>query len=319
MNATTSHEMPPTGWIPSLPAADGAAVVHLSLACADHPWRAAWWRWSARLAARVRGHRLQLRRAAHYVAHARAPESLQRQWQALFAIGTRRDGDAPCAWLCTQPAIWQVHARLLGDLGVDLRRVLHLRQQSWHPHGVAACHQAQDQRLDCRLARSVRLTAASALLVVKTGFTDGAGRLVALVEDSYVVGHLPVADAAQAGDDAVWRRAIVRLRHRPPSLAAGEPGSRSTRLLVEPAAARRFQQIAGALAGATAARPAAVQGVHLRSLVACELSRWGIAASRLSITFLARVGPGRELVLVQRDEKFELVDAKGRLVAFGRY
>lgn len=315
MSTTTRPSLLSTAWAPSLPAPGSGAVVHVVLADPSR-WQAAWQRWRSRL----HGHRLHLQRAAHYAAHARLPESLHGDWQALFTHRARRDGDAPCAWLPAQAALSRVHARLLADLGVDRRHLRHLRQQTWYPAGVTACLSAQDQRLDCRLVRSVRITPTSVLLVVKTAFVDGASTLVALVEDSYVVRRLPPADAAQAGDDAVLRRAIARLRQRAPALDAAEAGARSVRLLADAAAARAFTRLAGELCGGQRSGAAArLQGVHLRGLVARELSRFGLAVSRLSITFVAHVPPGQPLCLVQCEERYEVTDAASRLVAFGRF
>jgi hypothetical protein len=56
----------------------------------------------------------------------------------------------------------------------------------------------------------------------------------------------------------------------------------------------------------------------LRHLVARELAEWEVDPGRLQISFLAGVAPGQMLQLLLQGRSLELVDRRGRLVAFGR-
>lgn len=320
MTATTTLLSSP--WAASAPAASRLEAAPMQLVPADPAdgWRYAWQQWRSLLGGVLRGHRLRPQQARAYRATLRIDEATRSRWHDFFGHAARRSEDAPCSFLYGQSAATLLAARLCADVGVKPQHVLHLRHQSWHPHGAEACTSAPQPQLHCRLKRAVRIAHAAVMLVVETEYSDTLGRIVALVEDSYVVRRLDVAEVVNAENDAVLRRAVGALRRREAELPAHATGAFSTTWTVTAAQLHGYARLAGDI-DATRTLPLAgralVQGAHLRHLVACELSRRGVDAPRLAITFVRKVRAGRALQFVLHDERFEICDHAGRLVAFG--
>lgn len=330
MHATT-QELLSTAWFaagpPTVPFVDRAPA-QLALPAVGDRWHYGLRRWGHAIGSLFGGHRLQPQKADRYIAIFRLSDPLRQRWQACFTHSARRSDDAPCAYLYSQGTASMVYLRAFADLGVNPRHLLHLRHQTWYPLGVATYDAATTQRLETRLKRATRIGHDSVLLVLETDIADGAARIVARVEDSFVVRKLEIADVVQAGNDAVLRRAISRLRRRGAEIDDGVPGARRVQWQIDARSCREFDGIAGdldRLHGARAGWPLfggrrrpQLQCAQLRNLVARELSRWGLAVSRLSITFVGRAYAGQALRLVNLDERFEVCDDGGRLIAFGR-
>lgn len=320
MTATTSLLSSP--WSPSAPAASRLEAAPMQLVPVDPAdgWRYAWQQWRSVLGGVLQGHRLRPRRARAYRTTLRIDEATRGRWHDFFGHAGRRSADAPCSFLYGQGMGTLVAMRLFADVGVKPQHVLHLRHQSWHPHGATACTVVPQPQLQCRLKRAVRVAHAAAVLVVETEYIDTLGRIVALVEDSYIVRRLDIAEVVNAENDAVLRRAVGALRRREAELSPQAQGASSATWTVTAAQLRGYARLAGDIDAARSlplAGPDFMQGTHLRHLVACELSRLGVDAPRLAITFVRKVRAGRALRFVLHDERFEVCDHAGRLVAFG--
>lgn len=66
------------------------------------------------------------------------------------------------------------------------------------------------------------------------------------------------------------------------------------------------------------ARRPAVAPMYLRHLVTRELAEWGLDSSSLQMVFIGRAAAGQMLRLLMQGRSFELIDERGRLVAFGK-
>ncbi len=219
-----------------------------------------------------------------------------------------------------------LQGRILLDLGVNAAHVQLLRHRTRLLAPAADLARAA-QQLECGLQRVVRVGPTEVLLILATTVHGADGRALAALEDTLLVSHLPVADAVQADDDDGMRRAVGRLRRRVAELQDGGLGVQQRQLYIAPDAGRRYAQLSGQrhpVHGSTLAarllgrRRPYVQPMYLRDLVARELAEAGLASDGLQLTFTRRAGLGQTLRLLRRDGSFELVDARGRLVAFGR-
>lgn len=328
MNATATHSLLSAAWGATVaPASEPVPVAQLALPGIESAWRYRWHCVGAALANLIARRRLSPQQTGRYVAHFRCPDALTGRWQAFFEHSARREGDAPCTFLYAHSALRLVYARLFVDLGADARQLMHLRHQTWHPQGVAAYEAAHTQRMETRLKRAVRIAHDAVLLVIGTEISDGVGTIVARIEDSFVARHLDVADVVQAEDDAVLRRAIARLRRRTAEIDERDGVTRGARWTIDSRSLRGYAGIAGGREAFLGSRlggwlfgsgRSQLQPGHLRNLVARELSRWGVAVERLSITFVGKAQAGQTLRLLQVHERFEVCDETGRLVAFGR-
>lgn len=285
--------------------------------------RAVWTLQALRL--QLRAHRLLPGRAGRYGAAFSPEPALREAFAELFDL---RHGPAGVDYpfLYAQGVQELLQQRVLADLGVQGRQVQQLRHRSRIVAAAAELGQGR-QQLECRLQRAVRVGPTEVLLLLETRVSDSAGRCLATLEDTLLVGALQVAYAVQAEEDDLLRRAIGRLRRRGPELAAEAADVHVRQLYIAPDAGRRFARVSGqhgpahgpALAARLfAGRRAHVQPMYLRNLVARELAESGIEPAALQLTFVRRAGLGQTLRLLRRDTVFELVDERGRLVAFGK-
>jgi len=285
--------------------------------------------WAATVPGLLRRHRLQPGRARRYETCFEPRPELGERFAALFDLPNGANGPEGLVaypFLYAQSVISLLQARVLSDLGVNRRHVHHLRHRTRLPDGVQPYLDAAQQRLQCRLLRAVRVSPTEALVLMETRISDAEDRTLALVEDGFVVRDLQVADAVQADEDDGLRRAVSRMRRRAPELSNTHPEVRMRTLFIAPDAGRRFGRVAGERGMAHVSRLGArlmgqrrpfVQSQYLRNLVARELAEWGLEQSNLLLTFTAKAQLGQTLRLLQQGSAFELVDERGRLVAFG--
>lgn len=247
-------------------------------------------RCAALLPALLRRHRLQPDRAGHYATRlqARTPSA-----------------DAPCA--AAQGVIGLLQARVLADLGINARHVRLLRHRSRLPGGHAAAASTAVHDVDCRLARAVRIGPTEVAVLLETHIADAGGHLLVQVEDAFVVRDLEVAYAVQADADDLLRRAVSRMRRREREIDACAAGVRQHHLFVAPGAGHWLRP-----------RRLPAPPMRLRDLVSRELAACGARQSGLEIVFVGRARPGQTLRLLMQGDAYELVDERGRLVAYGK-
>ncbi|MCA0241990.1 MAG: hypothetical protein LCI02_14135 [Proteobacteria bacterium] len=318
----------PSPWADSVPAEPLAITRRLKVPSVEQglAYTCRWW--AATVPGLLRRHRLQPRRARRYETSFEPRPELGERFAELFDLPDGANGPDGLTYpfLYAQSVISLLQARVLADLGVNRRHVHHLRHRTRLPDGAQPCLDAVQQRLECRLLRAVRVGPDEALVLMETRIADVDDRTLALVEDGFVVHELPRADALQADEDDGLRRAVSRMRRRTAEISNTHPEVRMRTLFIAPDAGRRFGDVAGERGIAHVSRLGArllgrrrpfVQSQYLRNLVARELVEWGLPQSNLLLTFTAQARLGQTLRLLLQDGAFELVDERGRLVAFG--
>lgn len=295
-----------------------AAVRWLKLPRADQRLRYAMHRWALALPALVRGHRLQIDRAACYASRFKPRAGLADDVAELFDL--RRDPAGPdYPFLYAQGAVGLLQARVLADLGVQAGHVRLLRHRSRLPGGVPPGLASRVQDVDCRLARVVRVGPTEVVALIETHVADAGGQTLLQAEDVFIVRALEVAYAVQAAEDDLLRRAVSRMRRREAEIDPAADGARQRHLFVAPDAGVRLTRVTGGQdLRPWRGRRGPVPPVVLRHLVSRELAEWGLARAGLQITFTGKVLPGQMLRLLVLGDAFEVVDAQGRLLAFGK-
>lgn len=295
-------------------AAPAADVRWLRWAGAEHGLRYRLRRWCSYASVLWQPHRLRPQACGHYASRCCADAALRARFAALFDL-RRHDAAPDYPFVYAQGVIDLLQTRVLADLGVNRHHVRLLRHRThWlMPQAHTRAQAVQD--VDCCLARVVQVSPTEVAALLHTGIADEGGRLLARVEDVFVVRDLPVALAVQAGTDDLLRRAISRMRRRTGEIDPATAGVRQRPLFVAADAGRRFAALGG---GPLQRGRAPVAPMLLRHLVARELAEWGLDQSHLQMTFLAPVAPGRMLRLLLLGRSFELVDTFGRLAACGR-
>lgn len=282
--------------------------------------------WADTLPGLLRRHCLLPSRARRYGARFDSSAALREGYAELFDLRHGPRGvDYPFVYAHGANTLLQ--ARVLADLGVNRRHVLHLRHRTRLPLGAAAYLSAAGQRLDCGLQRVVRVSPTEVLVLLQTRIMDDSDDLLALVEDGFLVRGLQVAYAVQADEDDLLRRAVSRMRRRVVEIDAGADDVRMRQLYIATDAGRRFGRVAGERSPMHAHRLGArllgqrrpsVQSQYLRNLVVRELAEWGVDQDHLQITFTSPAWLGQTLHLLLQGSAFELVDERNRLLAFGK-
>lgn len=312
----------------SAPAPLPAPVRWQRLPGADQGLRYRLSRWGALLAAHLRPHRLQPEAAAHHACRCEPTGALRERFAELFDLRTGGDDVPDYPFLYAQGVIDLLQTRVLADLGVNGRHVRLLRHRTRLLAEEAASLSAGSQDIDCRLVRVVRVGPTEVVALLETCIADAGGRTLVQLEDVYAVRDLQVAYAVQAAEDDLLRRAVSRMRRHGREIDAAAADVRQRQLFVAPDAGRRFARLAGgpaawprpARAGMPwwRARRPAVAPMYLRHLVTRELAEWGLDSSSLQMVFIGRAAAGQMLRLLMQGRSFELIDERGRLVAFGK-
>jgi hypothetical protein len=273
-------------------------------------WHLAMLSWPTLLA----GHRLRPAPAVAWACRFEPPADLGERLAALFDL--RQGPSAPAYPLVpAQAAIELLQRRLLTGLGLRPRQVRLLRQRMRWPAGVPAGLATRTQDVDCRLLRVVRVGPTDVAVLTETTVADVFGQTIVQLDDIVLAHRLPAEDAARADADDLLRRTVSRLRRRERLIDADGDGVHQRQLFVPPDAVPRHARLAGIGWGRPSSR--ALPAAYLRQLVAREWAEWGLDPSVLHLSFVAAAAPGQTLRLLQQGAAFELLDAQGRLVAFG--
>lgn len=272
--------------------------------------------WAVALPTLWQGHHLQPDRAGGYASRFEPRKTLGEGLARLFDL-RRVPGAADDPFLYAQSVIGLLQARVLADLGVHGRHVRLLRHRTRRPAVMPSGLAATAQDIDCRLARVVRVGPTEVVALIDTHIADAGGRTLLQAEDVFVVRELEVAYAVQAAEDDLLRRAVSRMRRRGPEIDPAVDGVHQRQLFVPHGAGRRFVRLAGGQ-GLRPWRRSPVPPMYLRHLVSRELAEWGLEAAGLQISFIGRAWAGQTLRLLLQGQAFELVDERGRLLAFGK-
>ena len=279
--------------------------------------------WPATLLNLLRPHRLRASVTRPRLgAPVHIPDALRLAWEALF------DARADCPLLVNQSVGTLLYTTLFRQLGLNFRHLLHVRHRTEHVAGAAALAAARQQSLVCELQGCWRLGDDKGLVVLDTQIlrprSEGGG-LLARVEDGFIIRRVPRADREHLPplEDRALLRDLLGLRKRR-SLLDG--AARRLPLHLAPDLGRRYGRVSGdhnPVHTTTAAarlfglpRPFA-QGLALRNLIAAELHRHGMPLQSLQLSFAQPAYLGQTLSLVEQGGQFELLDAGGRVLAFG--
>jgi EmrB/QacA subfamily drug resistance transporter len=215
--------------------------------------------------------------------------------------------------------------RLLGDTGVNFRYLLHLRTESSRDVGADSIEPHREYCFRLRLADVVRLSDRRVGLVVESEVrTRGGSRLQRNV-DTFLIRRISPAAMRRLDPSPGGRDLDPELiAGRQPRLVS-RPARR--RIPVGPTMGRRYGYLSGDL-NLVHTTPAAarlfgyekpfVQGLCTSSFVVSELTAVDdrpLAA--WSVTFCRPVHVNQHVELVRTHSAFEMVDAGGKLVAFG--
>lgn len=293
---------------------------------AERSWVLTWRHWRAMLPAWLLHRRLDPDRARCHSAPFTAGVALRERHAALFDLRQAATGiDYP--FLLGQGVVALLQARVLADLGLNRRRLRHLRHHTRWLSDTAVGIAVQPQQLACQLLRLVQVSSDEVLVQLQTRVTSPCGQPLAVVEDGFIAGGLSSADVQRAQTDDLLRRDVSRARRRTPEIDPGADGVLRRQLYIAADAGRRFGRLSGergpaaarlAGTGRTSHRQAGMQPMYLHHLVARELAEWGVTQDSLQITFTGDAGLGHTLSLRLHGGPFELVDEQGRLVAYGK-
>lgn len=245
----------------------------------------------------------------------RVRPSQQHRWERLF--GATPAAGTPFSYYTTAGSV--VLLRLLGDLGVNLRHLLHLQTCATH---VTMADIGERCRLRVRLDRVTPLAEDRAALVVEVEVASPEGRVRQTVREVFAVLHLP----------AGWERAVASsplFDASSQDLLLGRPVRRAgpvqhISIDIPSDLGLRYAEVSGDLNthGAelgsgtpTGPRPF-IQGLCTANLVLAQLARHHCLAG-LVVRFARPVYVAQRVDLLVHDDGFELRDEAGRLVAFG--
>lgn len=289
---------------------------------AEPGWRHAFASCRGLLRKLLGSHRLHAGRARSYSAPVTIGNALRDRWQRVFDV----PDTTTVPLLYSQGVGSLLYARVFDDLGINRKHLLHLKHLTVHVAGVPACAAAQRQQLVCSLKRALRMAHDKALVELHTQVLASDGSVQAVVEDSFLIRHLPAADlAALPGDRSVMRE-LVGLRGRRPQIDLGAPAACARWLPVPHDFGAAYAGVCGDVNPAHGARSGPrlfgsrrpfLQGMGVRNLVACQLADMGVPLDRFSLTFASPAYLGQTLSLVVHGERHELHDERGRLVAYG--
>ena len=290
----------------------------------DQGWRygAAFWR--GRLANLLGGHRLLPAQARRHAADVTVSEALRLRWQRLFDVPAAAAEAVP--FLYAQSVGLQLYTRTLGDMGVNLRHLTHLRHQTRHLAGTAACAQERQLRLVGGLSQVWRLGSHKALIELQIDVMAADGRPLARVQDSFIARQLPSTDTAALPVDLEVVSGLSGLRLRRPQLELGAAGACTRWLALDRDFGQTYSHVSGDFDPALRGWPRAwlpgtprpvVPSMGLRDLVARHLTEMGAPMDHLSLTYAKPARPGKSLCLVVQAPRLELHDERGQIVAFG--
>lgn len=278
--------------------------------------------WSGTLASLLGTHRLHPDRARRYSTTVQVDERLRDRWHRLFKVPTT--ASVPLTY--HQGASTLLCTLLLGDLGVNLRHLLHLRHRTVHGVDAATYAAATTLRLACGLKRALRIGDDKVLLEVETLVLGVDGRRLATVEDGFIVRELPALDLFALPRDRGLMRELLSLRRRASELDAGARSVCHRPLPLAPGLGADYGRVCGDMNPVHTAALGCwlfgidkpfLQGLGLRNLVVRELAGLGVDLDRLQITFARPAHLGQTLSLVVAGERFEVLDAYRRLIAYG--
>lgn len=256
--------------------------------------------------------------------------ALRARWQRLFNdTGDRSDPDVPVPYLYNQSVGTLLYTRLLADLGINFRHLLHVQHETKHWASVLDWVNTDRQELHASVRGAWKLGDGKAMIALRIAIHrsrhDG-GHLLGTVNDRFIIRNVPEADLERLESGRALLRTLAELRRKDPQLDATQPGSVVGAIRVPSDMGKRFGQVSGDFnpvhTTAWAAKLFGVkrpflQGLGLRNAMIRQLALHGRPLVRFTMSFASPAYLDQTLRVVMQGDAFELVDESGQVVAFG--
>lgn len=307
---------------------DGAPLI--ALPSINEKWRYAATYWSSTLRNLATTHRLQTASVRTYAARCRITPALRHKWHALFS-GSAQDAehDVAVPYLYNQSVGTLLYTRILSDLGVNFRHLLHVQHETMHYAKVIDWVAAERLELHASMQGAWRLGDGKALVAVRTAVhraREEGGTLLGTVNDRFMIRNVPAADLEALRSGRALLRNLAGLRAKEPQLDPDTPGSVVSQLELPHNMGRRFGEVSGDFnpvhttrlaARAFGMKRAFLQGLGLRNAVIRQMVLQGRPFSRFAMSFASPAYLGQTLRVVIQGDDFELTDKDRHVVAFG--
>jgi acyl dehydratase len=286
--------------------------------------------WTSTLRNLTVTHALKAQRVGTYASPVVISPALRAQWQQLFnATGDRSDPDVPVPYLYNQSVGTLLYTRLIADLGINFRHLLHVQHETKHWASVTDWVNTDRQELHASLRGAARLGDGKAMISLRIAIhrprADG-GALLGTVNDRFIIRNVPDADLQQLASGRALLRTLAELRRKEPQLDATASDSVAGTLHVPADMGKRFGRVSGDFNPVHTTRWAArlfgvkrpfLQGLGLRNAMIRQLALHARPLKRFTISFASPAFLGQTLRVVMQGDAFELIDESGLVVAFG--
>jgi len=275
-------------------------------------------------------HALRTDDVGSYGAPVTITPALRARWQRLFNdTGDRTDPDVPVPYLYNQSVGTLLYTRLIADLGINFRHLLHVQHETKHWSSVQEWVNTDRQELHASLRGAWRLGDGKAMIALRIAIHrsrhDG-GHLLGTVNDRFIIRNVPESDLVRLESGRAHLRMLAELRRKDPQLDATQPGSVVGAIRVPADMGKRFGQVSGDFNPVHTTQWAAkmfgvkrpfLQGLGLRNAMIRQLALHGRPLVRFSMSFASPAFLDQTLRVVMQGDAFELVDEAGQVVAFG--
>lgn len=286
--------------------------------------------WTATIRNLTVRHGLRAEHVGTYAAPMVVTPALRARWQRLFyTTGHHADLDVPVPYLYNQSVGTLLYTRLIADLGINFRHLLHVQHETKHWASVTDWVATDRQELHASLRGAWRLGDGKAMVALRIAIhrarAEG-GALLGTVNDRFIIRNVPSDDLDRLTTGRALLRTLAELRRRDPQLDPSAPDSVESAIHLAPDLGKRFGRVSGDFNPVHTTKWAArlfgvkrpfVQGLGLRNAMIRQLALHGRPLTRFTMSFASPAYLGQTLRVVMQGDAFELIDASGQVVAFG--
>lgn len=261
-----------------------------------------------------------------YRTDVRVDATLQRRWLETFEVPP----GSPTRLTYYSTSGTLLFMKMLADLGINFRHLLHLASDMCflapeEPHGGQPIH----YRLSARIGEVSVVGDDRVCLVVHHVLTTPAGDVVQRTRETFAIGGVDRGTMASIQSVATPATVDVRkIMARRPQLG-GSHGVHRTQIFVERDAGLRYGAVSGDLNVVHTTRVAArlfgfrgafLQGLGTANHVLADIARQKQSGiERFAITFARPLYVGQTVEVARDQHTFEVIDERGRVVAYGTY
>lgn len=283
-----------------------------------HRWAYAAAYWPLALRNLTVRHQLHARVPPTFVAPFQPGADDPRRWCDALGLDADVAGHAP--FMYAQATGTLLYMRVFASLGLNFRHLLHLDHASWLGRPAQGRQMVSSELVDL-----VALGAGKVVLTVASDVRNADGTTHLHVRDRFIVRGFSAAQTAHLPTDpALAQQARAQARRQP---RLDPDTAQVLQVPVAPDAGRRFARVSGdanpvhttPLGARLFGFPGPfLQGLATRNLVVGHLAAIGVPIRRIEMALCRPVFCGQTARLVREDDEFELLDAKGVLLASGR-